>query len=257
MKSDDYSIRCVAETCLPTKWGRFRALGFERPAETKLDTAVVLIMGDVLSGAPLVRIHSECFTGDVFGSQRCGCGEQLNWAMQAIAKEDSGIVIYERQEGRGIGLMAKLKTYELQDQGFDTVEANERLGYDADLRDFVLSANVLRFLGITQIRLLTNNPQKAEALDGAGIEVVQRLNCDVDTSPDEMSYLLTKKIRMGHISPFSNSWSPFVEQSVNGSPATDISREQRVHALRAEVNALQGLVCHLLEKNECLRMRLR
>jgi len=201
MKSDDYSlsIRCVANTYLPTKWGKFRALGFERRAECKLETAVVLIMGDVMSGTPLVRIHSECLTGDVFGSQRCDCGEQLNRAIRAIAKEGSGIVIYERQEGRGIGLMAKLKAYELQDQGFDTVEANERLGYHADLRDFVLPASILRFLGITQIRLLTNNPQKIEALEGVGIEVVQRLNCDVDPSPDAISYLLTKKIRMGHI----------------------------------------------------------
>jgi GTP cyclohydrolase II len=201
MKSDDYSlsIRCVANTYLPTKWGKFRALGFEQRAERKLETAVVLIMGDVLSGTPLVRIHSECLTGDAFGSQRCDCGEQLNRAMQAIAKEGSGIVIYERQEGRGIGLMAKLKAYELQDQGFDTIEANERLGYDADLRDFVLPGNVLRFLGITQIRLLTNNPQKMKALEGAGIEVVQRLNCHVDPSPDAMSYLVTKKMRMGHI----------------------------------------------------------
>jgi GTP cyclohydrolase II len=201
MKSDDYSLsmRCIADTYLPTKLGRFRTLGFERPAECKLETAIVLIMGDVMTGTPLVRIHSECLTGDVFGSQRCDCGEQLNLAMQAIAKEGSGFVIYERQEGRGIGLMAKLKAYELQDQGFDTVEANEHLGYDADLRDFVLPANVLRFFGITQIRLLTNNPKKIEALEDAGIEVVQRLNCDVDPSPDAVSYLLTKKIRMGHI----------------------------------------------------------
>lgn len=193
------SIRCVANTYLPTKWGKFRALGFERRSECKLETAIVLIMGDVMSGTPLVRIHSECLTGETFGSQRCDCGEQLNWAMQAIAKEGAGIVIYERQEGRGIGLMAKLKAYELQDQGFDTVEANERLGYDADLRDFVLPANVLRFLGITQIRLLTNNPQKVEALEDAEIKVVQRVSCDVDPSPDAMSYLVTKKMRMGHI----------------------------------------------------------
>lgn len=201
MKCDDHSLsmRCVANTYLPTKWGRFRALGFERPAGLKLETAVVLITGDVLSGTPLVRIHSECLTGEVFGSQRCDCGEQLNWALRAIANEGSGIVIYERQEGRGIGLMAKLKAYELQDQGFDTVEANTRLGYDADLRDFVLPATILRFLGVTKLRLLTNNPQKVEALEGAGIEVVQRLNCDVDPSPDAIPYLVTKKMRMGHI----------------------------------------------------------
>jgi GTP cyclohydrolase II len=196
---DSLSIGCVANTYLPTKWGRFRALGFERPVECKLETAVVLIMGDVSSGTPLVRVHSECLTGEVFGSERCDCREQLNWAMQAIAKEGSGIVIYERQEGRGIGLMAKLRAYELQDQGFDTIEANERLGYDADLRNFVFPANILRFLGITQIRLLTNNPQKIEMLEGAGIEVVERLTCDVDPSPEAISYLLTKKIRMGHM----------------------------------------------------------
>jgi GTP cyclohydrolase II len=201
MRSDDcsLSLRCVANTYLPTKWGRFRTLGFELPAERKLESAVVLIMGDVMSGTPLVRIHSECLTGEVFGSRRCDCGEQLIWAMQAIAKEGSGIVIYERQEGRGIGLMAKLKAYELQDQGFDTVESNEHLGYSADLRDFVLPAKVLRYLGITQIRLLTNNPQKIEALEGAGIEIVQRLSCDVDPSPDAIPYLVTKKMRMGHI----------------------------------------------------------
>ena len=201
MNSVDHSlsIRCVSNTYLPTKWGMFRALGFERPVECRLETAVVLIMGEAMSGTPLVRIHSECLTGDVFGSRRCDCGEQLTLAMQAIAKEGSGIVIYERQEGRGIGLMAKLKAYELQDQGFDTIEANERLGYEADLRDFVLPAGILRFFGITQIRLLTNNPQKIEALESAGIEVVRRLNCDVDPSPDAISYLATKKIRMGHM----------------------------------------------------------
>lgn len=201
MKRDDsfFSIECVACTSLPTRWGRFRALGFERPAGCKLESAVVLILGDVMSGTPLVRIHSECFTGDVFGSQRCDCGEQLDFAMRAIAGEGSGIVIYERQEGRGIGLMAKLRAYALQDQGFDTVEANERLGYGADLRDFVLPANVLRFFGITEIRLLTNNPQKVEAIEKAGITVVQRLGCDVDPSPDAISYLATKKMRMGHM----------------------------------------------------------
>ena len=192
-------VRCVAHTYLPTRWGRFHAFGFERVAGWKLETAIVLTMGKVTSGAPLVRIHSECLTGDVFGSQRCDCGEQLNRALRAIAKEGSGIVIYERQEGRGIGLMAKLKAYELQDQGLDTIDANEILGYEADLRDFVLPANVLRFLGVTQVRLLTNNPRKVAALEEAGIEVVQRMDCEVDPSPDALSYLLTKKVRMGHM----------------------------------------------------------
>jgi len=148
----------------------------------------------------------------------------------------------------------------LKGAGFDTVEANEHLGYPADLRDFVLPANVLRFLGVTQVRLLTNNPQKIDALEGAGIKVVQRVNCDVDPSPDAISYLLTKKIRMGHMFPLSHSSPPFVVQeseSLDDSPETQISKRQRVHALKAKVNVLQGLVCHLLAKNEYLRMRFR
>lgn len=192
-------LTCVASTLLPTKWGRFRALGFERSAGSKLETALVLIIGDRMPFAPLVRVHSECLTGNVFGSQRCDCADQLNLAMQGIATEGSGIVIYERQEGRGIGLMAKLRAYELQDHGLDTVDANQHLGYGADLRDFALPADILRFLGITHIRLLTNNPHKVTALEDAGIEVVQRVVCEVDPSPDAISYLVTKKMRMGHL----------------------------------------------------------
>jgi len=201
MNRDDFSlsIKCVAFTQLPTKWGRFQALAFERPTECKLETAVALIMGDVMSHPPLVRIHSECFTGDVFGSQRCDCGEQLNRAMRAIALEGCGIAIYERQEGRGIGLMAKLKAYQLQDQGLDTVEANEHLGFEVDLRDFVLPANILQYLGVTRVRLLTNNPCKVAALEKAGVEVVERLGCEVNPSPHAISYLSTKKTKMGHI----------------------------------------------------------
>jgi len=201
MNRDDLSlsVRCVASTQLPTKWGRFRALGFERPTDCKLETAVVLIMGDVMSRPPLVRIHSECFTGDIFGSQRCDCGDQLNRAMQAIASEGAGIVIYERQEGRGIGLMAKLRAYELQDQGLDTVEANEYLGFEADSRDFVLPANILQLLGVTRVRLLTNNPRKVAALEKVGIEIVERLDCEVSPGPYAFPYLLTKKTKMGHM----------------------------------------------------------
>jgi len=198
--SDRFSIRikCVALTHLPTRWGTFRALGFEGPKDEKLETAVVLIMGDILSSAPLVRIHSECFTGDIFGSERCDCGEQLNHAMQTIAEEGAGIVIYERQEGRGIGLMAKLRAYQLQDQGFDTVEANEHLGFAADARDFLLPAEILEFLGVTRVRLLTNNPQKIAALETAGIDV-ERVDCEVTPSRHAVPYLLTKKTKMGHI----------------------------------------------------------
>jgi GTP cyclohydrolase II len=194
-----HSLRCVAFTQLPTKWGTFRALGFERPTENKLETAVVLTMGDILSRTPLVRIHSECLTGEVLGSQRCDCGEQLNSAMLTIANERAGIVIYERQEGRGIGLMAKLKAYQLQDQGFDTIEANEHLGFEADSRDFVLPTQILQFLGIARVRLLTNNPQKVAALENAGIKVTERVDCEVIPSDHALAYLLTKKMKMGHI----------------------------------------------------------
>src|ERR1700755_2465114 len=191
------SVNKIAEADFPTRWGSFRIFGFEgvlpsaRPccehgeqAGKRVEGLVALVMGDIHAAPPLVRIHSQCLTGDVFGSLRCDCRPQLELALSKIASEGAGVLIHEQQEGRGIGLMAKLKAYELQDQGFDTVEANERLGYGADLRDFVLPANVLQFFGITQIRLLTNNPQKIDALQGAGIEVVERLNCDVVPSPD-------------------------------------------------------------------------
>jgi len=193
------SVRCVASAQLPTKWGRFQALGFERPTARKVETAVALIMGDVTSNPPLVRIHSECFTGDVFGSERCDCGEQLNRAMRAIAEEGTGMVIYERQEGRGIGLIAKLRAYQLQDQGLDTVEANEHLGFEVDARDYQLPAGILQLLGVTQVRLLTNNPKKIAALENAGIEVVERLDCEVTPNPYALPYLLTKKTKMGHL----------------------------------------------------------
>ena len=201
MTLDDFSlpVRCIADTQLPTRWGTFRALGFERSLGRKAETAIALILGNVILRAPLVRIHSECLTGDVFSSHRCDCGEQLNYAMRAIAKEGTGILIYERQEGRGIGLMAKLNAYELQDGGLDTVEANEHLGFDIDSRDFVLPAKILQFLGVSRLRLLTNNPQKVTVLKKEGIEVVERLSCEVDASPYALSYLLTKRLKMGHL----------------------------------------------------------
>lgn len=188
----------LSDAALPTRWGHFRALGFERRVGHKVETAMVLVLGDVTDGAPLVRIHSECLTGDVFGSQRCDCGQQLEAAMQAIAAEGAGVLIYEKQEGRGIGLMAKLQAYELQDGGLDTVEANQKLGLAVDGRDFVLPAEILVQLGIQRVRLLTNNPKKTAAVHAAGVEVVERLACEVEPNRHAHFYLTTKKLKMGH-----------------------------------------------------------
>lgn len=192
------TTRKLSDAKLPTQWGEFRALGFERCVGEKVETAVALVMGDLSQAAPLVRIHSECLTGDVFGSQRCDCGAQLDAAMKAIAAEGAGLLIYERQEGRGIGLMAKLQAYELQDQGMDTVEANLHLGYAADARDFVLPAEILLALGVRRVRLMTNNPHKVEAVERAGVTVEERLPCEVKPSPHAVFYLQTKKKKMGH-----------------------------------------------------------
>lgn len=155
-------------------------------------------MGDVHS-SPLVRIHSQCLTGDVFGSLRCDCRQQPELALTAIAGEGAGILIYEQQEGRGIGLMPKLQAYELQDSGLDTVEANERLGFKADHREFALPAEILKALGVNKVRLLSNNPDKVSALEQAGVEVVERVPCEVDPSPHAEDYLKTKKEKLGHL----------------------------------------------------------
>jgi len=156
-------------------------------------------MGDVQSAPPLVRIHSQCLTGDVFHSLRCDCRQQLEMALSMITEEGAGILIYEQQEGRGIGLMAKLQAYQLQDSGLDTVEANERLGFKADHRDFTLPAEMLRQLGVMRVRLLSNNPNKVEALESGGVHVVERVPCEVDASPRAEQYLKTKKAKLGHL----------------------------------------------------------
>jgi GTP cyclohydrolase II len=165
----------------------------------RLETAVALVMGDVHSNPPLVRIHSQCLTGDVFGSLRCDCRQQLEMALSMIAEAGGGILIYEQQEGRGIGLMAKLQAYELQDAGLDTVEANERLGFKADHREFALPAEILKMLEIAQVRLLSNNPDKVAALEKSGIQVVERVPCEVSPSMHSEEYLRTKKAKMGHL----------------------------------------------------------
>ncbi len=186
---------------MPTKWGAFRALAFERVISNgtqHIETALALILGDLTEGAPLLRIHSQCFTGEVLGSLRCDCRDQLDIAMQMIAEEGRGLVIYEHQEGRGIGLMAKLQAYALQDAGLDTVEANHALGFKADCRDFSLPAAILQNLGINRVRLLTNNPHKSRALSDAGILVLAEIPCEAAPTRHSLAYLQTKKDKMGH-----------------------------------------------------------
>ncbi len=202
------SVKKVAEADFPTRWGAFRILGFEgvlaegqhgcEPART-VEGLVALVMGDIHSTPALVRIHSQCLTGDVFGSLRCDCRLQLELALKQIAEAGAGILLYEQQEGRGIGLMAKLKAYELQDQGLDTVEANEELGFAADCRAYELPAQALKLLGVSRVRLMTNNPEKVAALELAGIEVTERVSADVELQESFAAYLKTKQEKMGHI----------------------------------------------------------
>jgi GTP cyclohydrolase II len=196
-------LQPVASADFPTRWGAFRIYGFRgkfaanRPPRD--EDAVALVMGDIHSSPPLVRIHSQCLTGDVFGSLRCDCRQQLEMALSMIAEQGAGILIYEQQEGRGIGLMAKLQAYELQDQGLDTVEANERLGFKADHREFALPAEILKGLGVSSIRLLSNNPDKVAAMEKGGIVVVERVPCEVAPSAHAEDYLKTKKEKLGHL----------------------------------------------------------
>jgi len=189
----------VASADFPTRWGRFRIFGFEGTFGGRKEEAVALVMGDVRSSPPLLRIHSQCLTGDVFGSLRCDCRDQLEMALSMIAEAGVGILVYEQQEGRGIGLMAKLQAYQLQDEGLDTVEANERLGFKADHREFLLPAEILKALGVTQVRLLSNNPDKVSALERGGIQVTERVPCEVVPSSYAEDYLKTKKEKMGHL----------------------------------------------------------
>ena len=193
----------MASADFPTRWGQFRIYGFRGKSgpdgDRRIEEAVALVMGDVKSAPALVRIHSQCLTGDVFHSLRCDCRQQLELSLSMIAEEAAGILIYEQQEGRGIGLMAKLQAYELQDAGLDTVEANERLGFKNDYRDFTLPAEILKMLGVTRVRLLSNNPEKVEALERTGVQVVERVPCEVTPSPHAEEYLRTKKEKLGHL----------------------------------------------------------
>ncbi len=191
-------LKLIAECTLPTPWGDFRMIGFEEIKTGK--DHVALVMGDMTDSAPVLgRIHSECLTGDALFSLRCDCGFQLNAALQAIANEGRGILLYHRQEGRNIGLLNKIRAYHLQDQGLDTVEANLKLGFAADERNFALCADMLTLLNIKHLRLLTNNPKKIEVLTDAGIHVVEQVPLQVGRNPKNTHYLDTKAAKLGHL----------------------------------------------------------
>ena len=189
----------VAEADFPTEFGLFRIYGFEAGYANRVEEAVVLRMGDLNGAPPLIRIHSQCLTGDVFHSLRCDCRAQLEIALTTIAGEGRGLLIYERQEGRGIGLLNKLRAYELQDHGADTVEANERLGFDSDLRNYELPGAILRYFGLKSVRLMSNNPEKVSAVENAGVTVVERVPCLAGVVDTREAYLRTKKEKMGHL----------------------------------------------------------
>ncbi len=189
----------VAEAAFPTRWAEFRIYGFEwsgAAPDVDKESAVALRLGH--SSNPLVRIHSQCLTGDVFGSLRCDCRAQLELALEMIAAEKAGILIYEDKEGRGIGLMNKLRAYQLQDQGADTVEANQKLGLAVDARGYALPAAILHYFGVRRLRLLSNNPEKIQALEQAGIQVSERIACEPAIAPQARQYLRTKRQKLGH-----------------------------------------------------------
>jgi GTP cyclohydrolase II len=191
-------VSVVAKAALPTNFGRFHIVAIKGPGPR--DEAVAIYRGPVKNGkAPLVRVHSQCLTGDVFASQRCDCRAQLELSLRKIAKAPSGVLLYLPQEGRGIGLLNKIKAYQLQDKGLDTVEANRRLGFAADSRDYDFAAAALKALGIRSVRLLSNNPDKIKQLEGAGIRVIERVPCRPRTSRYSREYLRTKRHKMGHL----------------------------------------------------------
>ncbi|UAL45833.1 bifunctional 3,4-dihydroxy-2-butanone-4-phosphate synthase/GTP cyclohydrolase II [Sutcliffiella horikoshii] len=197
----DKLVQREVEIKLPTEFGDFRAVGYSNVVDGK--EHIALVKGEVDSAAPtLVRVHSECLTGDVFGSNRCDCGPQLHAALAQIEKEGNGVLLYMRQEGRGIGLLNKMRAYKLQEEGYDTVEANEKLGFGADLRDYGIGAQILRDLGVSKMKLLTNNPRKIAGLKGYELEVVDRVPLQMPTKEANESYLKTKHSKLGHMLHF-------------------------------------------------------
>ena len=197
LKKNEKLVDRITETKMPTKYGEFTVIAFKSDVDPAEHLA--LVMGDPKKGSPmLVRVHSECLTGDVFGSMRCDCGEQLAMAMEMIAKEGRGVILYMRQEGRGIGLHNKIKAYALQDKGMDTVEANVKLGFAADLRDYGIGAQILADLGLHKIRFLTNNPKKIIGLESYGLEVAETVPIVCKPNKYNLKYLETKEKKLGH-----------------------------------------------------------
>jgi len=192
------SVERVAVADLPTEWGDFQIAGYRSLISE--EEYVVLFKGDMKRDVPtLVRIHSQCLTGDVFGSTKCDCGEQLHTTLQMIQQEGRGAIVYQQQEGRGIGILNKIRAYALQDQGADTVEANVRLGLAVDLRDYRQCAEILFDLGLCKVKVISNNPLKLQALEEAGLEIVERVSIEVDSAENAAGYLRTKKEKMGHL----------------------------------------------------------
>jgi GTP cyclohydrolase II len=196
--AENRSVERVAVANLPTEWGDFQIAGYRSLSSD--EEFVVLFKGEMSRGIPtLVRIHSQCLTGDVFGSIKCDCGEQLHQTMRMIEKEGRGAIVYQQQEGRGIGIINKIRAYALQDEGADTVEANERLGLAVDLRNYLQCAEILFDLGLCKVRVISNNPLKLQALEEAGLKVVERVSIEVDATEDAAGYLRTKKEKLGHL----------------------------------------------------------
>jgi GTP cyclohydrolase II len=198
-------LKQLAGLSFPTRWAHFRLLAFEatrtdgESKRARKETALALVLGDLHGTPPVVRIHSQCTTGESFHSLRCDCHDQLHLALRTIADAGAGALIYEHQEGRGIGLIEKLRAYELQDRGLDTVEANLHLGHAIDLRDYELPVEILRFLKVRSVRLLTSNPEKIDAVLSAGIEIVERLSANVPADPYSAHYVATKHAKLGHL----------------------------------------------------------